>query len=105
MKKKIVAGTIVGIAALGGAFVAVPDSKPVATSPKQDCELSASTTIDRRFRLDDQVVQKVVPDYETCTVTIFLKNGKSKSFPFSWDKVKDLEDVANRDFIKGKKMR
>lgn len=55
--------------------------------------------IDRTFYFDEKVVQRVVPDYTDCTVTIHLKDGKSKTYPFDWIDKKSMEDKAKAEFI------
>jgi len=54
------------------------------------------------FYFDEKVVSKVVPNQDG-TMTVYLKNGKTKTYPFSWDKKEEFQTKADTEFVKPNK--
>lgn len=51
------------------------------------------------FILDSTKVLSIVPDPVAGTMTINLKNGKSKTFNFKWSQLSTFEALAKSSFI------
>ena len=60
---------------------------------------AAQTDQRRTFYFDETVVEKIVPNNELGTMTVYLKNGKTKTYPFTWDRIEEFEAKARTEFV------
>jgi len=66
----------------------------------QVTSLGVSTRSGKYFIFDDSIVERISINYDNNTATVYLKDGRSRTFPFSWDSVEAFEAAAKTNFAK-----